>query len=56
MTDCDPHEWSFKERDSFNFDWDTSRSDEFIVIEKCGICGKERDSTYRLTKVNGELI
>ena len=51
---CDPHEWSFKDRDGYTFDWDTSSSKEFTVIEQCNTCRIEREATYRLIKINGE--
>lgn len=54
MIECSPHAWSFKERDSYCFDW--HKSNEFTAIEKCDECKKERHATYRLVKVDGEFI
>lgn len=43
------HEWSFKDRDAYNFEWN---EDEFEVIEQCWICKKERVAMYRLERIS----
>ena len=52
LQSCDPHEWSFKDPNGYNFEWHFSK--EFTVIEICETCKIEREATYKLIKINGE--